>query len=267
MADISISLDRYVSLSMGTVEGYLTPLDARLIAALLTYQNQNRIRGHLCEIGVHHGRLFLMLAMARRFGERALGIDLFEDDAINIGCRQAGRDQALFVNARRLGIRFSKEETFMTSSLDIGPAAILARTTGPIRFWSIDGGHLYRHVENDLLLAEATVAPMGVIAVDDFFNPRWPEVSLAAYDFLQKTDSIVPFAITRGKIYLTDSGAAEIYKAALRLHTEMGHQETVQILGKDVLLLKQGRFSKECDIFRYTLVREASRLASMLRRQ
>jgi hypothetical protein len=108
---------------------------------------------------------------------------------------------------------------------------------------------------------------MGVIAVDDFFSPRWPEVSLAIYDFLQKTDLMVPFAITRGKIYLTDSDSTEIYKAALRLHTEMGHQETVQILGKDVLLLKQSRFSKDCDIFRYTAVREASRLDSMLRRQ
>lgn len=267
MEDPSILLNRYVSLSMGTVQGFLTPLDARLIAALLTYQNQNRINGHLCEIGVHHGRLFLLLATARRFGERSLGIDLFEDDEINISCRQPGRDQALFVNARRLGIRFSEEETFMTSSLDIGPAAILARTTGPIRFWSIDGGHLYRHVENDLRLAEATMAPMGVIAVDDFFNPRWPEVSLAVYDFLQKTDLMVPFAITRGKIYLTDSGAAEKYKAALRSHTEMGHQEVVKILGKDVLLLKQGRFAKDRDIFRYTLVREASRFASIWRRQ
>ncbi|MGH7972541.1 MAG: class I SAM-dependent methyltransferase, partial [Limisphaerales bacterium] len=220
MADISILLDRYVSLSMGTVQGYLTPLDARLISALLTYQKQNGINGHLCEIGVHHGRLLLMLAMARRSGERALGIDLFEDDMINIGCRQRGRDQALFVNARRLGISLSEEETFMTSSLDIGPPAILDRTTGPIRFWSIDGGHFYHHVENDLRLAEATVVPKGIIAVDDFFNPRWPEVSLAVYDFLRKTHSIVPFAITRGKIYLSYSGAAEKYKAALRLHTE-----------------------------------------------
>jgi len=148
---------------MGTVQGYLTPLDARLIAALLAYQNQNRIRGYLCEIGVHHGRLFLMLALARQYGERSLGIDLFEDDAINISCQQPGRDRALFVNARRLGIRFSKEETFITSSLDIGPAANLARATGPIRFWSIDGGHLYRQVENDLRLAEATVAPWALL--------------------------------------------------------------------------------------------------------
>jgi hypothetical protein len=72
-----LTLDGYVSRSMRTVQGHLTALDARVIAELLRYQNEKNIGGHLCEIGVHHGQLFLMLALARRAGERALAIDLF----------------------------------------------------------------------------------------------------------------------------------------------------------------------------------------------
>src|SRR5690242_12416503 len=144
MNRISMSPEKYTDRFMGTVQGYMTSLDARLIAALLKYQDENNIEGHLCEIGVHHGRLFLMLALARRQGERALAIDLFEDDAINSNTRHAGRDRALLANARRLGIELSEEETFKTSSLDVKPSDILARTTGAIRFFSVDGCHLYR---------------------------------------------------------------------------------------------------------------------------
>jgi len=64
----SILLNKYIACSMETVRGFLKPLDAQLISTLLSYQDENNITGHLCEIGVHHGRLFLMLALARRAG-------------------------------------------------------------------------------------------------------------------------------------------------------------------------------------------------------
>jgi len=121
----SISLHKYIACSMETVPGFLTPLDAELISTLLSYQDENNIKGHLCEIGVHHGRLFLMLALVRRAGERALAIDLFEDDAMNVNTQHAGRDRALFANARRLGIEVSAEETFKTSSLDIDRKSVV----------------------------------------------------------------------------------------------------------------------------------------------
>lgn len=139
MGNTSTVLDKYVAHSMNTVQGYLPSLDAGVISELLLHQEESNITGHLCEIGVHHGRLFLMLALARRPGERALAIDLFEDDVINAKTQHAGRDRALFRNADRLKIELSEEETFKTSSLEIEAADILARTTGRIRFFSIDG--------------------------------------------------------------------------------------------------------------------------------
>lgn len=235
---------------MDSVQGYLPSLDARLIAALLAYQNESNMTGHLCEVGVHHGRLFLMLALARRAGERALAIDLFEDDAINSNTRHAGRDRALFANARRLGIELSEQETFKTSSLDIEAADILQRTTGRIRFFSVDGCHLYHPVENDLRLAERTVTAEGVIAVDDFFNKDWADVSFATYDFLRRTDAIVPFAITSTKLYLAEPAAAEKYKIALRKRIDLGQIYCVQILGKDVLALKDGLLRRGYELLR-----------------
>jgi len=252
-----ISPEKYVERFMGTVEGYMTSLDARLIAALLRYQDENNIQGHLCEIGVHHGRLFLMLALARREGERALAIDLFEDDAINSNTRHAGRDRAMLANARRLGIDLLAQETFKTSSLDVKPSDILARTTAPIRFFSVDGCHLYREVENDLRLAESTLTPDGIIAVDDFFNPNWADVSFATYNFLCRTEKMVPFAIT-SKLFLAAPEMAEKYKLALSKRQDLGQTSTVQFLGREILAARQGVIEKGYEAFRGLISRRAS---------
>lgn len=252
-----ISPEKYAERFMGTVQGYMTSLDARLIAALLKYQGENKVEGHLCEIGVHHGRLFLMLALARRNGERALAIDLFEDDAINTDTQHAGRDRALFANARRLGIDLSEEETFKTSSLDVKPSDILARTTGRVRFFSVDGCHLFREVENDLSLAESTLTPDGIIAVDDFFNPNWADVSFATYDFLRQSPKFVPFAIT-SKLFLAAPETAERYKSALSKRGDLGQISNVQILGREVLAARQGVIEKGYEAFRGLISRRAS---------
>jgi len=238
MSKSSALLNEYISRSMNSIQGYLTALDARIVAALLSYQDENNIAGNLCEIGVHHGRLFLLLALARRAGERALAIDLFEDDSINSNTPHAGRNGALFANARRLGIKLSDEEILKSSSLCITADDILARTAGPIRFFSVDGSHLYPGVENDLRLAELTLTGNGIIAVDDFFNTNWADVSWATFDFLRKTEAIVPFAIT-SKLYLAPAAMAGKYKETLSKCADLSGISSVQILSRDVLALRE----------------------------
>lgn len=73
----------------------------------------------------------------------------------------AGRDRAVFTNARQLGTELSEAETIKASSLNIDVADILRRTTGRIRFFSRDGSHLYQPVENDLRLASQTLMAEG----------------------------------------------------------------------------------------------------------
>jgi hypothetical protein len=250
MQAASPSMDRYLSRSIHTVQGFLTELDAKLIATLLRTQAASRTAGHLCEIGVHHGRLFFLLALARQNGERALAIDLFEDDSININTKHAGRDRALLANARRLGVELCDEEIFKTSSLSISAGDILKRTGGPVRFFSVDGSHLYQPVLNDLELAQTTLATQGIIAVDDFFNVDWPEVTFATYDFLRKTDAIVPFAITSSKLYLAMRPIAEQYKATLRDHGDPRQTSELRMLGQDVVSLKQNLAQKAYEAMR-----------------
>ena len=239
MDNVSTAVDKYVKYSMKTVRGYMGLLDALIIAALLKYQDSANITGHLCEIGVHHGRVFLMLALARRSGERSLAIDLFVDDVTNSGTQHAGRDRALFANAQRLGISLSKDEIFKTSSLEVKAADILKRTGGNVRFFSVDGCHLHECVENDLRLAEQTLSPEGIIAIDDFFSPWHADVSFATAEFLRHTDGLVPFAITPYKLHVCPPAVAEKYQTALRAVTKVAQMESVQILGKKVVALRQ----------------------------
>jgi Methyltransferase domain len=253
-----LSIDDYVAKSINTVEGYLTGLDARLIATLLQHQSKTGVLGSLCEIGVHHGKLFFLLALARQSNEKALAIDLFEDDAINTNTRHAGRDRALFINARRLGIDLSEAEKFKTSSLEIKFEEILNRTGGPVRFFSVDGSHLYEPVVNDLQLAERSLCPDGIIAVDDFFNLEWPDVTFAAYDFLRHSSAdLTPFALTPSKLYLAPRPAAESYKEALESGAALGQVRRVQFLGREVLTLRQRLAEKGYEAMRRLVSRRA----------
>jgi hypothetical protein len=194
---------------MHRVSGYLRNPDATIIAALLDWQEKIGTQGHLCEIGVHHGRLFLMLALSRQINEKALAIDLFEDDGINLGQDgQAGRSGAMVRNAGKLGIELSASEILKGSSLDLTPEDILERTGGPIRFFSVDGGHMFHHVENDMRLAHRCLAADGIIAADDFFFLKWPEVSFAVYDFMRATPEVIPVFATNRKLYLANRAFA-----------------------------------------------------------
>lgn len=245
-----MSLDRYIARSMRSVVGYLSTLDAQLIATLLSVQDRENIPGHLCEIGVHHGRLFFLLALARRSGERALAIDIFEDDAMTANTSHAGRDRGLFVNADRLGIPLSDDEIVKSSSLDVQPVDIRARTAGGIRFFSVDGCHYRRFVENDVQLAAQTVSGPGIIAIDDFFNIDWPDVTAVTCELLQRTDTLVPFALTRSKLYVAAPAAAERYRSALRQDPRLPKTSTAEFLGREVITARNGAWQRGYDALR-----------------
>jgi hypothetical protein len=250
----------YIRFGMFAVSGYLNSLDASIIGSILAYQANNCILGNLCEIGVHHGQLFFILALARRACERSLAIDLFEDDAVNSWSREhRARACALFINARRLGISLCEAEIYKTSSLDIDADDILNRTGGSIRFFSVDGGHSYEHVENDLLLAKRTLSSEGVIAVDDFFDQDWPEVTLATYDFLRGSDEIIPFLLSPGKIYLAPPHIAEVYQGAVRVATKHKMGQMVRFFNQEVYSIRESRLERALGLARGLAVRYGAR--------
>jgi Methyltransferase domain len=234
---ISPALRNYLRWKVYSVNGYLKSLDARLIGALAAWQSSNKIAGGLAEIGVHHGKLFFVLALSRQAGEKSLAIDLFEDDEMNASTRFGGRNRAFSRHAAKLNIALESTEVQKADSLTLTSADIMSRV-GTVRMFSVDGGHLYHHVANDLPLVFSTLAPGGVIIVDDFCNSEWPEVTSATYDFVRAQEGkIVPAILTRNKLYLTPPEIASAYgEFATRFAAREKHMSKglVEIMGRVV---------------------------------
>jgi hypothetical protein len=208
---VSPALRNYLRWRIYSINGYLKSLDARLIVALAGWQTSNKIVGGLAEIGVHHGKLFFLLALSRQIGEKILAIDLFEDDQINAATRFGGRSRAFPTHAASLNVTLESTDVLKADSLTLTAHDILSRI-GRVRMFSVDGGHLYHHVAHDLPLAFSALAPGGVIIVDDFCNSEWPEVTSATYDFVRAQDGkIVPAILTSNKLYLAPPDIASAY--------------------------------------------------------
>jgi Methyltransferase domain len=194
---------RYIGREMFRIPGYTHPADAYCFAAILSHQAEAEIAGGVAEIGTYYGRSFWLLVSALRAGEQALAADLFETPG-------------QLAEFRRLGRRLAGYREFHVVP---GPSEQLraCRVTGAVgqvRFFSIDGGHLFDQVWHDAELAHAATVDDAVIAFDDYGNPEWPDVMPAVHQFLDAWGWIA-FAITRGKLYCCRTGYRGRYLEAL----------------------------------------------------
>lgn len=72
---------------------------------------------------------------------------------------------------------------------------------GDFSFCHVDGGHSRAETFHDLDLAASLLAPGGLAALDDYFNPEFPGVSDGAVEFLvRKPGVLVPVALAYNKV-------------------------------------------------------------------
>ncbi len=157
--------------------------------------------GSVAEIGVHHGKFFIALALLASPEEAALAVDIFERQDLNPDASGHGDRAVLEAHLARWRVQ-RRSRILARDSLTLAPAEVLA-LGGQIRLFSVDGGHTRLHAANDLALAEACLAPGGVVLLDDFFDPDWPGVTEAALARLQAPDAtLAPLAVAGGKLFL-----------------------------------------------------------------
>ena len=111
-----------------------------------------------------------------------------------------------------------------------------------MRFFSIDGGHWLEIVAHDLSVAEGSLAPHGVIALDDFHRPEWPEVSAGFFAWnAARQRPLVPCLIGFNKLYLCAPLFAEAYRNAVRSDRRLAPHigKTVRFLDQDVPVLTE----------------------------
>jgi hypothetical protein len=209
------ALDKYAAGKSKTIRGWLSRIDAEILRSILTAQNVGGLSGSVAEIGVHHGRGFVLLCLGLLKGDKAYCIDIFDDQHLNKDNSGRGDRAILESNLQRFGIAPEQVRVDPRSSALVQPSDVMSQV-GPIRLFSIDGGHWLDIVASDLALAEQVLAEYGVIALDDFHRAEWPEVSAGYFKwFAGRKRPIVPFAIGFKQLYLCQSDRVDFYQAVL----------------------------------------------------
>jgi hypothetical protein len=210
------ALQAYIERGHKAVNGWLEPLAVDLIATLSRQQAKLGISGGIGEIGIHHGRLFILLHLLRQANERSAAYDLFDMQEENVDASGLG-DKAIFLdNLRRHGCDVERIVVKSRNSLHMTAAEVRA-DAGPMRLFSVDGGHTADITASDLALAEASLCPGGIVILDDYFNQAWPGVSEGAARYLGSgTSTLVPVAIGGNKFIFTNrTELAGRYREAL----------------------------------------------------
>ncbi|OQW74000.1 MAG: hypothetical protein BVN35_10855 [Proteobacteria bacterium ST_bin11] len=212
MQNLSKYLPAYIDRNYKKVEGWLGEDTVLQITRINSVQTKLGISGNVGEIGVHHGKLFILLYLLMQNEEQAIAIDIFEQQNLNID--KSGRgDLSIFErNLETYAGGKSKLKTINADSTTIGAKEILSELGGKLRLFSIDGGHLPNIVRHDLNTAASAICDGGVVILDDYFNPEFPGVSEGVNQFfLLDNKELVPFFVGINKIYLTTSKYAEHY--------------------------------------------------------
>lgn len=233
-------LARYRDEGLAEVEGWFEPESAELMAALLLHQIAAGRGGGVAEIGVHHGRSFLLLANGLTPGESAVALDVFEQQEQNAD--QSGKgDRGRFEQNLERWAPDVEVRVVASSSLDVTTESA-REVFGRPRMFSVDGGHTAEITRHDLGLAEASIADGGIVVLDDMLNGHWLGVLTGTATYLLDDPGLVPFALSPNKLYLTDSAAAAAdYAAHLRaaLPDLLGKRD-VEFFGTTVDVYGQG---------------------------
>ena len=201
--------DRYARGAMHGVRGYLAAVDARMMTLMARAQTAAGLAGALGEVGVFHGRSYLLLRMLAAPGEAVLGADTFPGGEAGAGWT------ALHAHARRLGVALPRAELRIGRS-DALDADALLRDHGPFRLLHVDASHRRDAVRGDAALALRLLGPGGIAVFDDFCEPAWPEVTAAVFDALDAHPDWGVAALSRKKAYVARLADADRIGALVR---------------------------------------------------
>lgn len=153
------------------INGYLNVPSYAAFAVVYAAQRAAGVWGAVGEIGVHHGRSFILAALLSSPSEPLWVLDLFEElQALNVDSSGSGSFAALSRNMARVGLDIAAASVERRSSADLPADYFCSGGMPRFRFFSVDGGHTEKLTRLDMTTARCHLAEGGVIAVDDIFN-------------------------------------------------------------------------------------------------
>ncbi len=230
MALESEDLD-FIKTKLKDVEGWCLDDGAYLTACLMQAQTSAGYDSGILEIGVYKGKyLSLLYQRARRTSQPVVGIDLFQ------------WSQPEGVTSKFLHLFGSLEglDLVTRDSRGLDASEVIGMLGGKrASFISVDGDHSAGAVLSDLKLSRAILSEGGIIAVDDFLNPKAIGVSEGFYRFMfgNGEQSLRPFAYCGNKLFCAELPYHEMYKRAIwALIKQMPNLSMVQEFNRQLLL-------------------------------
>lgn len=165
-----------------TIPGWFTFDDCAHFSMALGFQRALEITGHLLEIGAFHGRSAAFMANYLNSGEKLVICDLFEagDTSLYGDCPTPDRVVANILSVNP-NLAADSIKTIKGDSLKL-----ISGSEDMFRFVHVDGGHSYDECMLDLRSCIKRLIDCGIMVVDDYMHPDWPEVTDAVNDFLKE---------------------------------------------------------------------------------
>jgi hypothetical protein len=194
--------ERYLQ-SCANIPGWFFPVSAAIWDTLLSYQAENNIRGNLMEIGVFKGKSAAMAALHSQASETCVLVDPMPLDEV------------------RQRIEYLVPETqchyLQEMSQYLLRYPFLTEAARDFRWIHIDGEHSAQAVSNDLSIAETLLSDRGILTLDDFFSPCYPQITLALFRFLEANPGRLALILCGyNKGYLCRPKAAREYLTFIR---------------------------------------------------
>jgi predicted O-methyltransferase YrrM len=189
-------LDRY-SKQFSHIEGWFWPDSIAIWDSLLSFQKSSGKTGNFFEIGVYRGKSAALSTLHAREDETCVLLD----PHISPECKQT-------INS----IKPKNVIYAEIRSTDLLRSSGLPPDTGNCRWIHIDGEHTGMAVLNDMTVANLLLNEDGVVVIDDFFNPQYPQITSAVFDWInQNARQMVMFLVGNNKCYLCRPRSAQSY--------------------------------------------------------
>jgi hypothetical protein len=170
------------------VPGWFTMQAACIWDSLLNFQSSSKVSGHFLEIGVWKGRSALLSTLHASEDEECVYVDMLPIEEARANLR----------SVRTSGLHFIR-----ATSRNLVAAMLPESATSGYRWIHIDGEHSGIAVEHDLAFASSLLGERGIIVIDDFFTPSYPQITFAVLDHLRAhPKSLVMFLCGFNKAYL-----------------------------------------------------------------
>ncbi len=210
------TFERYSNVGYRFVSGFLEPGNLPVLKVLDDAQRARNVAGAVAEIGgcTTAGSSSRCTCCSGGTG-KSVAIDLFGDQELNVD-KSGNGNLDKFTDNVALWSTTDGVVLHQGDSTKLEPTVLTEKAGGPIRFFSVDGGHTAEIVYSDMRLAEETLAEGGIVIADDIFNQQWPGVAVGTLRYLDDGAKLAPpFAIGFNKVYFTQPEFCDVYRATL----------------------------------------------------